>query len=144
VSSRQNSVCGTVLSAADEQLDTKVDYTSYRTCYVAVPLYICGFVLLGAAFQKHLSVGALVMGWGIAELAIMINTVAVCKLLFSSLHSPAASAFILRYGSPLYNVDCSIADAYCNNSFPRHQGEISALVNLARVLGGKHSPPSYL
>jgi hypothetical protein len=48
-----------------------------------MPLYICGFVLLGAAFQKHLSVGALVMGWGIAEVAIMVNTVAVCALPFS-------------------------------------------------------------
>ena len=51
----------------------------FRTCYIAVPLYICGFVLLGASFQKHLSVGALVMGWGIAQVAIMINTVAVCE-----------------------------------------------------------------
>ncbi|KAF8804778.1 MFS general substrate transporter [Phlegmacium glaucopus] len=73
-------------------------------CYIAVPLYICGFVTLGAAFQKHLSVGALVMGWGIAEMSIMINTVAVY--------------------------------AYCNDAFPKHQGEVSALLNLARVLGG--------
>ncbi|PPR06452.1 hypothetical protein CVT24_002613 [Panaeolus cyanescens] len=73
-------------------------------CYVALPLFICGFVVLGASFQKHLSVGALVMGWGIAELSIMINTVAIY--------------------------------AYCNDAFPKHQGEISALVNLARVLGG--------
>lgn len=49
-----------------------------RTCYIAVALYICGFVVLGASFEKHLSVGALVMGWGIAEVAIMINTVAIC------------------------------------------------------------------
>ena len=48
-----------------------------RACYIATPLFICGFVTLGAAFQKHLSIGALVMGWGIAELAIMINTVAI-------------------------------------------------------------------
>ena len=27
-----------------------------------MPLYICGFVVLGAALQKHLSVGALIMG----------------------------------------------------------------------------------
>jgi len=73
-------------------------------CYIAMPLYICGFVVLGAAFQKHLSVGALVMGWGIAEVAIMVNTVAVY--------------------------------AYTNDCFPKHQGEISALLNLARVLGG--------
>ncbi|KAI0341491.1 MFS general substrate transporter [Trametopsis cervina] len=74
------------------------------TCYIAVPLYICGFVLIGASFENHLSVGALVMGWGIAQVAIMINTVAVY--------------------------------AYCNDCFPRLQGEISALVNLARTLGG--------
>ncbi|KAF5380010.1 hypothetical protein D9615_006164 [Tricholomella constricta] len=73
-------------------------------CYVAMPLYICGFVTLGAALQKHLSVGALIMGWGIAELAVMINTVAVY--------------------------------AYCNDCFPKQQGEISALINLARTLGG--------
>ncbi|KAJ3479033.1 hypothetical protein NLI96_g9347 [Meripilus lineatus] len=74
------------------------------TCYIAIPLYICGFVVLGAAIQKHLTIGALVMGWGIAEVAVMINTVAVY--------------------------------AYCNDCFPRHQGEISALINLARTLGG--------
>jgi len=73
-------------------------------CYVAVPLYIIGFVVLGAAFQNHLSPGAIVMGWGIAETSIMINTVAVY--------------------------------AYCNDSFPKHQGEVSALINLARTLGG--------
>src|ERR1700760_1118628 len=27
-------------------------------------------------------------------------------------------------------------DAYTNDCFPKHQGEISALLNLARVLGG--------
>ncbi|KAI9444209.1 MFS general substrate transporter [Lactarius indigo] len=74
------------------------------TCYIAVPLYICGFVVLGATLQNHLSVGALVMGWGIAEVAIMVNTVAVY--------------------------------AYANDCFPKHQGEISALLNLARTLGG--------
>lgn len=74
------------------------------TCYLAVPLYICGFVVLGASLQMRLSPGALVMGWGIAEVAVMINTVAVY--------------------------------AYCNDCFPKRQGEISALVNLARTLGG--------
>ncbi|KAH9922445.1 MFS general substrate transporter [Amylocystis lapponica] len=73
-------------------------------CYAAIPLYVCGFVVLGAAFQNHLGVGALVMGWGISQMAIMVNTVAVY--------------------------------AYCNDCFPSRQGEISALVNLARTLGG--------
>ena len=51
---------------------------------MAVSLYIIGFVVLGCAFQNHLSVGALVMGWGIAEVATMVNTVAVCKLDFNA------------------------------------------------------------
>lgn len=48
-----------------------------RACYIALPLYICGFVTLGASIEKHLSVGALIMGWGISEFSVMINTVAV-------------------------------------------------------------------
>ncbi|KAF8340130.1 major facilitator superfamily domain-containing protein [Amanita rubescens] len=73
-------------------------------CYLAVPFFVCGFIVIGASFQKHLSLGAVIMGWGIAEFSIMINTVAVY--------------------------------AYLNDAFPRHQGEVSALINLARVLGG--------
>lgn len=82
-----------------------VEFIFDRACYIAVPLFVCGFLVIGAAFQKHLSLGAVIMGWGIAELSIMINTVAVY--------------------------------AYLNDAFPRHQGEISALIDLARTLGGK-------
>lgn len=56
-----------------------------------MPLYICGFVVIGAALQNHLSIGALIMGWGIAEVATMINTVAVCE--YRS-HTPNHSAFL--------------------------------------------------
>ncbi|KAK0237984.1 hypothetical protein EDD85DRAFT_832538, partial [Armillaria nabsnona] len=66
-------------------------------CYIALPLYICGP-------SEYLNTAGIIMGWGISELAIMINTVAIY--------------------------------AYCNDCFPKHQGEISALINLARVLGG--------
>ncbi|KAF8881784.1 MFS general substrate transporter [Infundibulicybe gibba] len=68
-------------------------------CYPAVALNTCGFLVLGAAFQKQLSIGAIIMGWGIAEVGIMI-------------------------------------DAYCNDCFPKNQGEISALITLSRILGG--------
>ena len=70
-----------------------------RACYVAMPLYLCGFLVLGASFQKKLSVGALVMGWGLAEVAVMINTVAVCTsppLTFIFLYSPAAWFMIIN------------------------------------------------
>ncbi|OJA10123.1 hypothetical protein AZE42_11554 [Rhizopogon vesiculosus] len=73
------------------------------TCYVAMPLYICGFLTLGAGIE-HLNTAALIMGWGIAFVAITLNTVAVY--------------------------------AYCNDSFPRRAGEVSALLNFARSMGG--------
>ena len=95
-------------------------------CYIAMPLYLCGFIVLGAAFQKKLSVGAVVMGWGLAEVAVMINTVAVCKLL----------AMVLKISIDSSGYFFSYLDAYCNDCFPRHKGEISALINLARTLGG--------
>ncbi|KAI0711555.1 MFS general substrate transporter [Earliella scabrosa] len=73
-------------------------------CYVSVTLYVCGFVLQGAAFQFHLHIAVLAVGWVLAQIATMMNTAAIY--------------------------------AYCNDCFPRYQGEISALLNLARSLGG--------
>ena len=49
----------------------------FRACYISVPLYLTGFLVLGAAFQEQLSVAALVFGWGLAQVAIMVGTVAV-------------------------------------------------------------------
>ncbi|KIJ06422.1 hypothetical protein PAXINDRAFT_20390 [Paxillus involutus ATCC 200175] len=72
-------------------------------CYIAMPLYLCGFLVLGEGIRQ-LHMTALIIGWGIAEMAVMITTVGVY--------------------------------AYCNDCFPQHQGEISALINLARVLCG--------
>lgn len=48
---------------------------------IALPVYVVGLVVSGAAFQDKLSVAAVVMGWGIREVAVMINTVAVCASL---------------------------------------------------------------
>jgi len=47
------------------------------SCYIGMPLYICGFVVLGAAFEKHLSVAAVVMGWGISLGALIVITVSI-------------------------------------------------------------------
>lgn len=88
-----------------------------------MPLYLCGFLVLGASFQEILTVGALVMGWGIAEVAVMINTVAVCMFFCQRLPSRSSTIHL-------------ITDAYCNDCFPRFKGEISGLINLARTLGG--------
>ncbi|EGG00294.1 uncharacterized protein MELLADRAFT_111982 [Melampsora larici-populina 98AG31] len=73
------------------------------TLYIALPMYVGGLILLGAAFQEKLSVAAIVIGWGLAEVATMVTTVACLN--------------------------------YANNTFP-FPGEISALLNQGRVLGG--------
>ena len=51
----------------------------FRACYVAVVLYVVGMVLIGAAFQNHLTIAAFIIGWGLVEIATMVNTVAVCE-----------------------------------------------------------------
>jgi len=53
----------------------------HRACYPAVVLYVVGFVVLGVAIQKHLSLGAVIMGWGISHVAVMVGTVAICGCL---------------------------------------------------------------
>ncbi|KAG2116647.1 uncharacterized protein F5147DRAFT_673783, partial [Suillus discolor] len=40
------------------------------TCYLAMPLYICGFLMLGAGIQ-NLNKAALIIGWGIATRIVM-------------------------------------------------------------------------
>jgi hypothetical protein len=81
---------------------------SYRPCYLAVSLYVCGFVVLGASLQKKLSIGGVIMGWGIAMVAVMINTVAVC----GCLNSLRSLAITYKY---------HFSDAYCNDCFPKRQ-----------------------
>jgi hypothetical protein len=60
---------------------------THRACYMGVPLYICGFLVLGDALKKHSSVAELVIGWGISMVALMVNTVAVCAFLYARHHS---------------------------------------------------------
>jgi hypothetical protein len=79
-----------------------------RPCYLAVVLYVCGFVVLGASLEKQLSIGAVIMGWGIAVVAIMINTVAVCGCF-------SLTEFVV------IELNCHATDAYCNDCFPNRQ-----------------------
>ncbi|KXN86661.1 hypothetical protein AN958_09839 [Leucoagaricus sp. SymC.cos] len=74
------------------------------TCYFEVALYVVGFVILGVALQNRFSIAVIVVGWAIAQIAVLVTTVAVY--------------------------------AYCNDCFPQKRGEISALLNLVRILGG--------
>ena len=81
---------------------------SHRTCYLAVVLYVSGFVVLGAAFQQKLSIGAVIMGWGISVVAIMINTVAICEC-------------ICRCAIVMAVLNSYVSDAYSNDCFPKRQ-----------------------
>ncbi|GAA5894805.1 uncharacterized protein JCM6883_002215 [Sporobolomyces salmoneus] len=83
-----------------------VFYAEYRlwSIYFAIPFFVAGFVLLGACFEKKLPVVALIFGWGLAQIGIVISTVGVYS--------------------------------YLMNCYPTRQGEVAALINWARVLGG--------
>ncbi|KAF5312000.1 hypothetical protein D9619_002495 [Psilocybe cf. subviscida] len=41
------------------------------TCYIGVLMYAVGFVILGVALQDHLNISALIIGWGIAQAAVL-------------------------------------------------------------------------
>jgi len=58
---------------------------TYRSCYIGMPLYICGLVLLGAAFENHLSVGVVVIGWGVSLAAVIVIMVSICEFLYPRL-----------------------------------------------------------
>lgn len=53
-----------------------------RTSYIGVLLYVIGFVVLGASLQNHFNIAAVIIGWGIAQIAVLVTTVAVCKSTF--------------------------------------------------------------
>lgn len=76
-------------------------------CYPAVILYVTGFVMLGASLQEHLSLAALIIGWGMAQMAVMTNTVAICE------SYPASGGVHHRQQS-------SMVDAYASDCFPRN------------------------
>ncbi|KAJ7078994.1 MFS general substrate transporter [Mycena crocata] len=45
-------------------------------CYVSLPLYVTGFLLLGHGIQVK-NVPSVVLGWGIGQVGIMLNTTAI-------------------------------------------------------------------
>lgn len=65
---------------------------------------IPGLVLLGQALAKHLNIGAIIIGWGLYAVGLMITSVATIA----------------------YILDC----------YPSASGEVSALINFARVALG--------
>ncbi|KAJ7229561.1 major facilitator superfamily domain-containing protein [Mycena haematopus] len=72
-------------------------------CYVSLPLYLTGFLLLGHGVETR-NIPATILGWVIGQIAIMLNTTAIY--------------------------------AYLQDSFPGHQGEVSALFNFFRTMSG--------
>ncbi|KAK7002476.1 efflux pump rdc3 [Favolaschia claudopus] len=52
-------------------------------CYVSLPLYITGFLVMGHGFEVR-NIPATIMGWGIGQIAIMLNTTAIYAYLQDS------------------------------------------------------------
>jgi hypothetical protein len=40
---------------------------------------VVGFIILGVALQNRLSIPVIVVGWAIAQIAVLVTTVAVCE-----------------------------------------------------------------
>ena len=74
------------------------------TTYVGLFLMVPGLVLVGQALTHHLNVAAIVFGWGMEVVGIMVTSVATIA----------------------YVLDC----------YPTASGEVSALINMARVGAG--------
>ncbi|XP_006463839.1 hypothetical protein AGABI2DRAFT_120636 [Agaricus bisporus var. bisporus H97] len=47
------------------------------TCYIGTVLYVVGFVILGVSLQNNLGIPGVVVGWTIAQVAVVVTTVAV-------------------------------------------------------------------
>lgn len=96
-------------SCSIEWVPVASDDIELRTCYLGVLIYVVGFVILGAALQNHLNKAAIIVGWGIAQIAVLVITVPVCES--------------FRYMYFKLGVQCIVLDAYCNDCFPGEQVE---------------------
>lgn len=97
---------------------TAEDDQHTRTCYIAVALWVCGFVLQGAAFQRHFPIAVLVVGWICGQTAAMMNTFAICEGFYqpqlsaiSTIHPDLHSAILRRVLQRLFPKKPSEADS---------------------------------
>ncbi|SCN91481.1 related to monophenol monooxygenase [Fusarium fujikuroi] len=60
------------------------------TIYISIVPMIAGLVLMGQALHKHLSVAAIVVGWGMHAFGIMLTSVAVASYLLDAYPSAPA------------------------------------------------------
>ncbi|KAI7947182.1 hypothetical protein MJO28_009090 [Puccinia striiformis f. sp. tritici] len=65
------------------------------TLYLGIPLIVVGFVVLGGAFEHKWNLVAVVFGWGMAEVGIMITTVATLNYLNNSFFFPGEISALL-------------------------------------------------
>ncbi|MCJ1483012.1 hypothetical protein MMC06_003178, partial [Schaereria dolodes] len=66
------------------------------TIYIATVFMIPGLILVGQALQQHLSVGAIIMGWGMYVFGVMTASVAITAYALDSYPtaSPEVSGFL--------------------------------------------------
>ncbi|KAI9616038.1 hypothetical protein H4Q26_011290 [Puccinia striiformis f. sp. tritici PST-130] len=79
------------------------------TLYLGIPLIVVGFVVLGGAFEHKWNLVAVVFGWGMAEVGIMITTVATLNYLNNSFFFPgeiSAQARVLGgFAVPYFQIE---------------------------------------
>ncbi|KAA1081562.1 hypothetical protein PGTUg99_017568 [Puccinia graminis f. sp. tritici] len=82
------------------------------TLYLGIPPIVVGFVVLGGAFQYKWNLVAVVFGWGMAEVGIMITTVATLNYLNNSFFFPGEISALMSqarvlggFAVPYFQID---------------------------------------
>lgn len=93
------------------------------TNYIAAGLMIPGLIIVGQALEKHLSVGAIIMGYVLLRWC-------VCESLIAD--------DAVRWGMYVFGVMiASVAiTAYALDCYPTGSGEVSSFLNFARTIAG--------
>ncbi|KAJ7127881.1 MFS general substrate transporter [Mycena epipterygia] len=101
-------------------------------CYVSLPLYLLGFLLLGHGFQVH-NVPAVILGWGIGQVAIMLNTTAIYAYLKDCFptHEGEVSALF-----NFFRTICGFAVVYFQAPWVESKGGFQVFGSEAAIVGG--------
>lgn len=101
--------------------------------YISVPLYVAGFVLLGAGFETHHSIAMVVVGWAIALIAVMINTVAIYAWAYAAFpsHAGAISALL-----NMFRTLGGFTVAYFQNTWAARNGALQTFGCEAAIVAG--------
>lgn len=102
-------------------------------CYLSLPFYVTGLIISGAAFQQKLPIVAIVMGWGIREVAVMTTTAACysyCSDCFPQYHGEVSGLL------NLFRSLGGFAVPYFQTSWARKHGAMEVFGCEAAIVAG--------